>query len=331
MGTSHAILKALGPLSVAMSLFSGSSALAQSYGDYDGDGDVDGDDFFAFGGCMTGPVGAPPGAGCDAFDFDVDFGADGFVDMADVATLQRAPTAPGGCTPGRKYAQLQKHQPGVAITGISAVIETRNVTLCQEGTAGVEKSSNAFVSVTDPVNLANTDTWYWAQTGYVRFQNANQATVNRGVFAELKVPTQLQNDWQIDLHPGSPMEPTNGFHFYEGKKTTAADGKWYYTYNPLPPPNPPPAHWKTFDHPAWVGHTGTYAKWGGEIRNKEDQMVGIAGSECVFKECKAASQYNVFGLVSITDAELFSSDDKLWGKRKRPAPGEFEIWDRIIP
>ncbi|GAG01186.1 unnamed protein product, partial [marine sediment metagenome] len=55
-------------------------------GDFDGDGDVDLDDFVHWGGCLTGPDNGPCDAGCDVFDFD----ADADVDLDDFAKFQAA-------------------------------------------------------------------------------------------------------------------------------------------------------------------------------------------------------------------------------------------------
>jgi alpha-amylase len=56
-------------------------------GDYNGDREVDLDDFAYFGGCLTGPApSAPPGAECGAFDFD----ADTDVDLVDYGYFQEA-------------------------------------------------------------------------------------------------------------------------------------------------------------------------------------------------------------------------------------------------
>jgi hypothetical protein len=55
-------------------------------GDYDGDGDVDLDDYEHFPGCMTGPDGGPIAGECDVFDFE----PDDDVDLADFAEFQVA-------------------------------------------------------------------------------------------------------------------------------------------------------------------------------------------------------------------------------------------------
>jgi hypothetical protein len=219
-----------------------------------------------------------------------------------------------------------KEQTGVPITGVSAKIVTRSVTLCQEGVvAGNDgKSSNAHVTVLDPVNTDDSDFWYWAQTGYVKIQNPNEATVKRYVFAELKVPEALPNDWQTDVHP-DPNQPTlNDFHQYQCKKLVGTDGNWYYHYDDEQ------NSWKMLNHAAWMNHTGKRAKWGAEITNKEDGMVGVKnGNECVFKEIKAASQYNAFFAPNITPGDLKSDDINEWKIKKRVSPGndEIEIWD----
>ncbi len=60
-------------------------ALSRLPGDYDNDGDVDGADFTALLGCLTGPQPAALGPGCNLFDFSGDLD----VDLADFATFQQ--------------------------------------------------------------------------------------------------------------------------------------------------------------------------------------------------------------------------------------------------
>ena len=62
--------------------------LSPAFGDYDGDGGVDGEDFAWLPGCLTGPDAGPVEIGCEAFDFDVD----GDVDLGDFAAFQEAMT-----------------------------------------------------------------------------------------------------------------------------------------------------------------------------------------------------------------------------------------------
>ncbi len=62
-----------------------SLALDRLPGDWDGDGDVDADDYAQFESCYTGPGSAALGPGCDTFDFD----SEQDVDLADFAEFQR--------------------------------------------------------------------------------------------------------------------------------------------------------------------------------------------------------------------------------------------------
>jgi autotransporter-associated beta strand protein len=65
-------------------------------GDLDNDGDADLDDYGLFAGCMAGPDVTTPPPGCDPADFalaDLQ-GADGDVDVGDLATFQEAFTGP---------------------------------------------------------------------------------------------------------------------------------------------------------------------------------------------------------------------------------------------
>lgn len=62
---------------------------APSFGDFDGDCDVDEDDVAMFKACMSGPM-IPLSPGCEPFDAN----GDGFVDLSDFAVLQRNLTGP---------------------------------------------------------------------------------------------------------------------------------------------------------------------------------------------------------------------------------------------
>ena len=60
-------------------------ARSPGYGDFDGDGDADLDDYMFFASAMTGPVNTvTPGAGDEACDYD----GDGHVDLSDFARFQ---------------------------------------------------------------------------------------------------------------------------------------------------------------------------------------------------------------------------------------------------
>jgi hypothetical protein len=62
------------------------SCFATENGDFDGDGDVDLDDYLHWDDCMTGPDSPPYGEGCAALDFDTDED----VDLTDFAAFQEA-------------------------------------------------------------------------------------------------------------------------------------------------------------------------------------------------------------------------------------------------
>ena len=61
-----------------------SPAYLIAYGDHDGDGNIDLDDYAEFADCLTGPGGGL-GTGCGVFDFDTDTDVDAF----DFAGFQR--------------------------------------------------------------------------------------------------------------------------------------------------------------------------------------------------------------------------------------------------
>ncbi len=58
--------------------------LSPAFGDFDGDGEVDLEDFARMPDCLTGPDLGPVEIGCEAFDFDTD----GDVDVGDFAAFQ---------------------------------------------------------------------------------------------------------------------------------------------------------------------------------------------------------------------------------------------------
>ncbi len=77
-------LMAVLALAAGLVLF-GAASPAWGYGDYDGDGDVDLDDFAEFPGCMAGPGGGL-GSECGCLDLD----GSGEIDLADFAAFQEA-------------------------------------------------------------------------------------------------------------------------------------------------------------------------------------------------------------------------------------------------
>ncbi|MCA9253002.1 MAG: proprotein convertase P-domain-containing protein [Phycisphaerales bacterium] len=64
--------------------------LPSSPGDFDNDGDVDGDDFFEFNKCFTGPENGPVGPECNIFKFD----PDSDIDLVDFAGFVQVFTGP---------------------------------------------------------------------------------------------------------------------------------------------------------------------------------------------------------------------------------------------
>ncbi|MCH7719918.1 MAG: hypothetical protein IH988_02860 [Planctomycetes bacterium] len=295
--------------------------LAQGDGDYDDDGDVDGDDFFAWAGCMTGPAGGPLDPGCDAFDFYVDFGPDGSVDMVDLWAFQRAPTGPGGCTLGRMYAHVSK--PGLATGCFAAIVTRTNVDLCGEPTSSEIASSNAWVGVTKYLGT-NHENWLWAQMGYKRFRNAGATNIQVRRYAETKGGLgPIIPGVNYDEFVGSA--PSSGIHVYSCYLVTQVAGTWRYEED-----EGVLFHQTTY--PAWTGVTGTKYQWVAEILNKEDAMVGTPQGQglgpCDFIDYKWIESWGGWQPANIQPDDRHTDDAGEWGIAPGLIPAtQFKVWD----
>lgn len=300
------------------------SALA-SYGDYDGDGDVDADDFFAFGGCMTGPDGAI-GPGCSAFD-DPAHNDDGKVDLADMWALQGVAGAAGCGAFKRYYAMVSKSGPA---TGCIATISTLTPHLCGEPNAVDYTKSNAFVNIARvpfPFNT-NPATWMWAQTGYQSLRNQGSTTVVRQVYCETKYLGPLQQGVNPDkqVHPGG--WPGVGLHTYGCSMPAQNQGTWNFTLDLDPDDGVDPVPWTSFNHVSWQGVTGTKYGWQAEIGHRTTDVVGLPQNKCKFKGCAYQLNWNQnWVLANIVQQDLKPSDKKLWGMELGSVPNEFRVWD----
>ena len=103
---------------------------AAGLGDFDADGDVDGDDFDAFAACFTGPGGGPVGPECVPGDFDVDDDVDchDWDHFVLTWTEPEDPPAFAGCpvasplpapaphdTPKNRYVSFDPDNPGLTV------------------------------------------------------------------------------------------------------------------------------------------------------------------------------------------------------------------------
>ena len=284
-------------------------ARGQSAGDYDGDGNVDGDDFWYWSGCMTGPGGSLPDPNCAAFDFDFSL-SDGKVDLADLAAFGRAFTGKT-CTPGYWYSRVRKA--GNA-TGCSASIRTRTTTLCGKASATSAAGSLAWAGVT---KLQDGEPVKYAQTGYFRYRIEGSSTVYLTKYAETKAGPDPVLDYDMKL-PGEA--PSDGTHVYRCWLPISAFGSWLYYYDG--------SQWYSYAHDGWRNVTGTVYEWNGEIQDRQDQMVGTVSAKCDFTQCS----YNIdwaswFDDAEIMSADLYSSDLRQWGIERINATG-FRVWDK---
>jgi hypothetical protein len=286
------------------------SVRAQTVGDYDGDGDVDGDDFWYWAGCMTGPAGSLPDPNCAAFDFDLSLG-DGKVDLAGFAafTVIFAP-----CTPGHWYAHVSKED---TATGCSARIRTRAVTLCGEPQNTAEAGSLAWAGVTKYVNGVPVK---YAQVGYVRVRGYPvPSPVKRRVYAETRAGPNNLTDYEWWTDENEPNEPSEGTHVYKCYLTSPISGKWQFQYDS--------GNLHDYTHSGWVNELGTAYQWTAEIWNWRDQMVGTASAKCDFTECKFATNWQTFQDAEIGAGDLHSDDVNEWGIERISATG-FQVWDK---
>lgn len=138
-------------------------------GDFDGDGDVDGDDLAALADCLDGPDLAPllPNPSCSsAYLTAHDFTCDGFVDLADVACLQLH------STPGPFVARSATATPGARFMAevASLTLTARETRVTQEILGGnVPGFLRTFVPITVTATIGGTPTTatYYVTPDYV--------------------------------------------------------------------------------------------------------------------------------------------------------------------
>ena len=298
----------------------------QSFGDYDGDGDVDGGDFFAFSGCMTGPAGGPLPSGCEAFDFpNTASGTDGFVDMADFDAFMRSTTGEGGCAPvgpGDKKWYCSVTRTGNA-TGCSAKITMHSAQLCGSPTSTVETASSAWVGVTRKNGSETPLHWAWAQVGYFWNRNQGSTAVNRHWFFELKIP-----DAAPARYLGQSGTPPMGEpHYHRCWIVNPANGTWRFQLDN--DPNPP-----ELTHPYWSNKTGEYYHWETEIWHRSNQMFGIQGNKCKFTECEYELDHSGFQPMNfrapgvLLHCDEGNDQNSEWGIEHGVSDQAIQIWDR---
>ncbi len=286
-----------------------SSAAAQSGGDYDGDGDVDGADFWFWSGCMTGPAGSLPDPNCAAFDFDFSRG-DGKVDLADLAAFGRAFTG-SPCTPGYRYALAWQDLDDV--TGCSAYIRTRTPTLCGEPLAQGLTASAASAGVQ---KHEGTSLVKWAQTGYSRRRLLNSTTILQRGYAEVVAGPDPIGDRYVNY---TDDPPGSGTHEYKCYLISSLFGTWRFEYDGLV--------WDQWTHNGWKNVAGDELQWSGEIWDIENDMVGTATAKCDFTQCQYAFFWTWFEDANIPPGNIYTSDANEWGV-ERISGTSINVWDK---
>lgn len=303
-------------------------ALAQvgGNGDYDGDYDVDQDDFFAWAGCMGGQGEyVDPWSSCSAFDFDADLD----VDAEDFGQFQAAylqPTSPT-CTGPRRRAQAKKLLLSVGgLVGASARITPfLNIDLCQDS-----PPPQTFSAVwVGPTNMAATK---WAQIGYSRRRLLGN--IIDGIYAENRVNSEASGyDFCYNNIPILDFPPCLGdgglpgaglpnathiygcfkpFHPYWSTWWYVVDNNWFHSWS----------------HDEWFLVVPEVFQAGGEIFHKENDMVGTNESRCTLDLLSIMKTNFEWVSPNLLDPDVTSDDATQWGVN-RLSGNSIEIWDKI--
>lgn len=313
--------------------FSKAGLAGQGNGDYDGDYDVDGEDFAWWAECMAGVEAdlLDPWSACSAFDFD----GDGDVDLHDFGGFQFAfqkPPTPG-CTPapppapgilGRFHIGVEKSIPG-GLIGARAYISGHPIKLCAEGTSTARAFSLLFVGVGGPPGM-------WAQIGYQK-QRVPSGLIIQGIYAETSanrvqglIDICINNTPHPTLNCDTPYPGVVGLPstsiIYKCRKPSNQSGQWLYSLNNV--------SLHSWSHSNWAGVSGEFLHCQGELHNEEDDLPGTPTDKCFFQEIRykyaASGGWADAGLVWPTD--FLDPDSQKWGV-ERVSGKDIRVWDKV--
>ena len=194
-------------------------------GDYDGDGDVDTDDFAYWASCMAGPAGDAVHdefSPCSAFDFDEDLDVDAQDLGAFQAAFNKPPSADcdfaGGGLFARYYAGVKQGSLDSDL-GIKAVITPPHhaMKLCEESTSIEGAATRIFIGVSEKNDIHPLATTHWqAQFGYARRRFKTppipyvDGVILEGFNSEIIIRTpafRIDKVFTADYNMGYPFNP----------------------------------------------------------------------------------------------------------------------------
>ena len=215
---------------------------------------------------------------------------------------------------GRNYVEVVKTISDVI--GIKANIESNYGNVCKEYSISGDTTRNeAYCAVY--CGIADVTASMSAQMGFGYARNYfkwHTPETQRFWYWEVIGSGDNKEDYYeiIDYpNPGTTPEyrcelDTNLgiWYFYKGGLTT---GMWYDS--------------------SWLGVTGEYAVWAGEIYHFEDDMAGSITDECSIFDCAYAISPTLYMYPTIGANDVINDNENEWGLRFMGS-SSFEIWDK---
>jgi len=195
------------------------------------------------------------------------------------------------------------------ITGVQAEIETwLTAKMCgRNSTCTTHTASNVHI------NVGDTTTGYWAQTGIISYRPSSQTNTRHEMFLEVLGSGGRQYQWF--------NAPADGDLVHYRLELNSVAGTW----NLYVDQHPDVADYVT--DAGWVDRSGNYVSFAAEISHFETDMMGLESDPCEISDC----QYKVgssYGYIQLGSSNIGTSDISEWGVSLGSLGNEVRFWDK---